>query len=212
MKSNLKRDQIPQNQATNWRANFEDEKRLTFDLIVPEIILQKETYKKLAGENENRVRIYLGLESQKNDNKYEIAAFAVSAFLLGSGDVYVDYEIPVFKLGKINEDYSSKTEEVINSLKRFRDWRIGELDNEKEHASIRQFIYPKAFLLTKYELHEIFNAQKREEAIIELGIAKNLTAMILPKSGEDNVDKDIEIFSYSQSCPPNCDERSIYNS
>ncbi len=127
MASNLKRDEIPPKQAENWRKNFNDETRLTFNLISPVIILQKETYKKLAGENENRVRIYLGLEPEKQDGKYKLAAFAVSSFLLGSGDVYVDYETPVYKLEKQNIDYSSKSDDVVDMIKRYRQWRTGEL-------------------------------------------------------------------------------------
>jgi hypothetical protein len=57
MGSNLKRDQIPPKQAEYWRRNFAEEQKNIFNLSVPQILLQKETYKKLAGENENRLRI-----------------------------------------------------------------------------------------------------------------------------------------------------------
>src|SRR5690606_30498360 len=120
MNSKLKRDQIPPQKAHNWRENFKEEKKKSLTLKVPQIILQKETYKKLAGENENRVRIYLGLQANDESKQYELCAFAVSAFLLGSGDVYVDYETPVFKLDRQNVDYSSRTAEVKESLKRYR--------------------------------------------------------------------------------------------
>ena len=33
MSANLKRDQIPQKQAQNWRMNFSEEEKLTFSLL-----------------------------------------------------------------------------------------------------------------------------------------------------------------------------------
>ena len=212
MNSKLKRDEIPLKQAQNWRRNFKEEEKLTFNLIVPQIILKKETYKKLAGENENRIRIYLGLESEKENGKFKLCAFAVSAFLLGSGDVYADYETPVFKLGKANEDFSANTADVIESIRRYRSWRAGELDSENETAAFRKYIYPNAYLLTKFELHEIFNVQDKKEAQIEFGISKTMNAMISPVVVESRVvDDQSEVFDFSQLCPPYCDERSIYN-
>ena len=53
----LKRDQLPPQKAENWRKSFDGESKLTFNLKVSTIILQKETYKSLIGENENRVRV-----------------------------------------------------------------------------------------------------------------------------------------------------------
>ena len=213
MNSKLKRDQIQPDKAINWRKNFKEEEKLTLNLKIPKIILQKSTYKTLAGENENRVRIYLGLEPLDGNGKLELCAFAVSAFLLGSGDVYVDYEIPVFKLGKINEDYSSKTSKVIESLKRYRSWRFGEIDGENETAKVRQYIYPNAYLLTKFELHDIFNIQDKKEAEIDFGISKTMNLMIYPDAVENrSLDDDSEVFDFSGTCPPICDEGSIYNS
>jgi hypothetical protein len=135
MGSNLKRDQIPPKQAEYWRRNFAEEQKNIFNLSVPQILLQKETYKKLAGENENRLRIYLGLETDNVDGKYVLCAYAVSAFLLGSGDVYVDYETPVYKLGAKNENYADKSKLVIESIRSYRKWRLGELDSESETAA-----------------------------------------------------------------------------
>ncbi len=213
MSINLKRDQIPQQQAQNWRMNFSEEEKLTFSLLVPPIILQKETYKLLNGEDENRVRIYLGLEQEKVDGKYVLSAFAISAFLLGSGDVYADYETPVFKLGKINENFSSKTNEVKESIKRYRQWREGELDAENVSAPFRKYIYPNAYLLTKFELHEIFNTQNSQEAQISFGISKTMNLMIYPDINESRMEDDSsEVFDFCRLCPPYCDERSMYNS
>src|SRR5690606_6424608 len=116
MASPIKRDQVPPKQAEYWRRNFAEEQKSIFNLKVPQILLQKETYKKLAGENENRLRIYLGLEPELENGNYVLCAYAVSAFLLGSGDVYVDYETPVFKLNVKNENYSDRSKLVIESI------------------------------------------------------------------------------------------------
>ena len=213
MGAKLKRDQLPDNQAKNWRKNFKEEKDKTFNLKVPKIILQKETYLNLAGENENRVRIYLGLEADKKDGKYELCAFAVSAFLLGSGDVYADYETPVFKLNKPNENYSEKTQEVIDSIRSYRKWRAGELDPEDELAGERQYIYPNGYLMTKFELHEIFMSQNKKEAEINFGISKRMSLMIYSDVADTRTVGDTsEVFDFGTECPPFCDERSIYNS
>ncbi len=213
MGSNLKRDQIPPKQAENWRRNFAEEQKNTFNLSVTQIILQKDTYKKLAGENENRLRIYLGLETDKLDDKYVLCAYAVSAFLLGSGDVYVDYETPVYKLGVKNENYSDRSKQVIESIRSYRKWRLGELDPESETAAFRKYIFPNAYLLTKYELHEIFNVQGRTEAQIEFGVTKTMNIMISPEVNENKAfDDQNEVFDYASPCPPQCDEGSIYNS
>ena len=213
MNSKLKRDQIPQRKAENWRKNFNDEKKLSFNLIAPRLILKKETYKILHGEDENRIRIYLGIEKEMADGKHVLCAFAVSSFLMGSGEVYADYETPVFKLGEKNEDYSQNTGEVIESIRRYRKWRSGELDAENEWAAFRQYIYPNAYLLTKFELHEIFNTQNRPEAQIDFGIAKTMDVMLYPTATESRSDSDdVEVYNNGSLCPPYCDEKSIYNS
>jgi hypothetical protein len=212
MASRLKRDQISQQRASNWRKSFQEERRLTFNIDVPQIILYKETYKILAGENENRLRIYLGLEPVIEGEQLKLCAFAVSAFLLGSGDVYVDYETPVYKLGKKNIDYSMKTTEVIDSIKRYRSWLFGEIDYGNETALFRQYIYPSAYLLTKFELHDIFNVQNKDEAQIEFGISKTMNVMILPDVVKNReVDDTTIVFNNGGQCPPICDNGSIYN-
>lgn len=213
MSISLKRDQVHPEQAENWTLNLADEEEITFNLIVPAIVLQKETYKELAGENENRLRIYLGLEPEKVNGKYVLCAYAVSAFLLGSGDVFRDYENPVIKLDKPNKNFSSQTAEVLENIRRYQQWRTGELDAVNEFAKFRKFIYPKAYLLSKYELHEIFNIQNKPEAQISFGIAKSMSAMLYPDVKENRDPKDqAMVFDCSDTCPPVCDESSIYNS
>lgn len=214
MSTKLKRDQLPPKKAENWRKNFSEESKHTFNLMVPKIILQKETYKTLIGENENRVRVYLGLEPEMKEGKYELCAYAVSAFLLGSGDVYADYETPVFKLSKKNVNLSDNNKIVIESIRMYRRWRSGELDPDHEGAPFRQYIYPNAYLLTKFELHELFNAQNRPEIKIEFGIAKTMDVIIGPVTTLDAgiPVEDEDVFNQAGICPPYCDERSIYNS
>lgn len=213
MGSILKRDQIPPKQAEYWRRNFAEEQKSIFNLTVPQIILQRETYKKLAGENENRLRIYLGLETENENGRYVLCAYAVSAFLLGSGDVYVDYETPVYKLGLKNENYSDKSKLVIESIRSYRKWRLGELDSEVETAAFRKYIFPNAYLFTKYELHEIFNVQAKPEAQIEFGVTKTMNIMISPEVKENRAFNDEgDVFDYAGQCPPICDDGSIYNS
>jgi hypothetical protein len=213
MKMNLKRDQIPPEQAENWVLNIEEEEKLTFNLLTPPIVLQKETYKILTGENENRVRIYLGLEPETKGGRFILCAYAVSTFLLGSGEVFRDYENPVFKLERENQNYSSKTEEVLKNIQRYREWRSGKLDPNNEWARFRKFIYPNAFLLSKYELHEIFDMQNKKEAQISFGISKTMNAMVYADVQEKRSSKDqMMVFDFSGPCPPNCDESSIYNS
>lgn len=213
MSITLKRDQVHPEQAENWTLNLIEEQNITFNLIVPPIILQKGTYKELAGENENRLRIYLGLESEKVEGKHILCAYAVSAFLMGSGDVFRDYENPVVKLEKVNINYSSKTAEVLENIHRYQQWRTGELDAVNELAKFRKFIYPKAYLLSKFELHEIFNIQNKTEAQISFGISKSMNAMIYPEVKQDRDTKDqAMVFDCSDTCPPVCDESSIYNS
>jgi len=205
---------LPPKKAENWRKNFSEESKHTFNLKVPKIILQKETYKTLIGENENRVRVYLGLEPELNEGKYELCAYAVSAFLLGSGDVYADYETPVFKLSKKNVNMSDNNKAVIESIRMYRRWRSGELDADHDGAPFRQYIYPNAYLLTKFELHELFNAQNRPEIQIEFGIAKTMDVIIGPVTTMDagTPVEDEDVFNQAGICPPYCDERSIYNS
>lgn len=212
MVSKLKRDQLPKEKAINWRKSFKEEEKLSFDLKVSHIVLQKATYSKLVGDNENRVRVYLGLEPEQKNGKHVLCAFAVSAFLLGSGDVYVDYETPVYKLTKQNEDYSGSIDEVTNSIKRYRSWRAGELDVKAQGAEVRKYIYPNAYLLTKYELHEIFNIQNKEESQIDFGISKTMSLMISPIVVEARAIEDAsEVFDEADPCPPYCDDRSSYN-
>lgn len=213
MSINLKRDQVHPEQAENWILNILEEEKLTFNLFVPPIILQKETYKNLAGENENRLRIYLGLEAEKKEGRYVLCAYAVSSFLLGSGEVFRDYENPVVKLEKENKNFSSKTAEVLNNIMRYQQWRTGELDAENEWARFRIFIYPKAYLLSKYELHEIFNIQNKTEAQIGFGISKSMNALIYPDVKDNRQSNDQSmVFDFSDPCPPVCDESSIFNS
>jgi len=213
MGSILKRDQIPPKQAEYWRRNFAEEQKSIFNLTVPQILLQRDTYKKLAGENENRLRVYLGLETEVEDGKYVLCAYAVSAFLLGSGDDYVDYETPVYKLGVKNENYSDRSKQVIESIRSYRKWRLGELDSEVETAAFRKYIFPNAYLFTKYELHEIFNVQARPEAQIEFGVTKTMNIMISPEVKENRAfDDEGDVFDYAGQCPPICDDGSIYNS
>lgn len=213
MTSRLKRDQIPHPKANNWRKSLKEEEKLTLNLKVPKIILQKETYKILAGENENRIRVYLGLEPIDKKDKLELCAYAVSTFLLGSGDVYVDYETPVYKLEKKNVDFSANTSDVVESIKRYQSWRLGELDSESDPESVRQYIYPKAFLLTKFELHEIFNIQNKKEAKIEFGISKLMNIMISPDVEGVSVNKStpVDVYNDGLPCPPCCDDGSPYN-
>lgn len=210
---NFKRDQVPPEQAENWVLNMEEEQNFTFNLIIPTIVVQKETYKILTGENENRIRIYLGLEPEKEDNKYKLCAYAVSSFLLGSGDVFRDYENPVYKLEKINQNCSSKTKEVIENIRQYRKWRNGELDEKNEWSRFRKFIYPNAYLLNKYEMHEIFSMQNKQEAQIGFGISKTMNAMIYPEVKEKREPKDQSmVFDFTDPCPPICDLSSVYNS
>lgn len=213
MTSKLKRDQIPPLEAQNWRLNLQDEENLTFNLIIPPIVIQKDTYLKLTGENDNRVRIYLGLEPEMKDDKYVLCAYAVSAFLMGSGDVYRDYENPVFKLDRINQDQASKNEQVLDNIRRYRKWRNGELDGTNELAVFRKYIYPNAFLMTKYELHDIFEVQGKDEAQIGFGISKSMHTMIYSDIKENRSKEDsVSVFDFSPPCPPYCDESSIFNS
>ncbi len=216
MAAKLKRDQLPAKKVENWKKNFSEEKNETFKLKLPKLILQKATYKTLIGENENRVRVYLGLEQKKDDEQYTLCAFAVSAFLLGSGDVYADYETPVFKLEKTNIDYSNNTKEVIESIRLYRKWRSGELDPDDQGAPYRQYIYPNAYLLTKFELHELFNVQNASVINVEFGINKTMSVMLSEPAKTTTrslvTDEQDEYFDFGQECPPFCDERSIYNS
>lgn len=216
MTAKLKRDQLPAKKVENWKKNFSDEKNETFNLKLPKLMLQKATYKILIGENENRVRVYLGLEQTKEDGKYTLCAFAVSAFLLGSGDVYADYETPVYKLEKTNIDYSNNTKEVIECIRLYRKWRSGELEPDDPGAAFRQYIYPNAYLLTKFELHELFNVQNASEINVDFGIEKTMSVMLSGAVGSATrsltAEQEEEYFDFGAICPPFCDDRSIYNS
>ncbi|MFW6371757.1 MAG: hypothetical protein ACOC10_11205, partial [Bacteroidota bacterium] len=150
---------------------------------------------------------------EKKDGKYVLCAFAVSSFLLGSGDVFRDYENPVIKLEPENKNYSSNAAEVIENIRRYQQWRTGELDAENEWARFRKFIYPKAYLLSRYEMHEIFNIQNKAEAQIGFGISKSMNPLIYPDVKEYRGVKDqAMVFDFSDPCPPTCDESSIFNS
>ena len=211
MNMNLKRDQVPPDQAENWALNMQDELSRSFNLLETPIILHRETYLKLSRENENRLRIYLGLEPKMKADQYVLCAYAVSCFLFGNGDVFRDYENPVIKLTRENVDYSSKVSEAIDNIKRYQQWQKGELDSENKWARFRKFIYPKAFLLSKFELHEIFNIQNRSEAQISFGMAKTMKAMIYPDVKEKRpTDDQSMVFDFSDPCPPICDESSIF--
>ena len=43
MASKLKRDQLPKEKALNWKKSLKEEEKLTFNLKVPQIVLEKET-------------------------------------------------------------------------------------------------------------------------------------------------------------------------
>jgi hypothetical protein len=102
---------------------------------------------------------------------------------------------------------------VIESIRSYRKWRLGELDSEAETAEFRKFIFPNGYLLTKYELHEIFNVQGKLDAQIELGISKTMNIMISPDVKENKASDDQgDVFNFGSICPPFCDEGSIYNS
>ncbi len=207
----LKRDQLPPKQAESWASNIELEKKLSFNLHVPLITLNKETYKVLSGENENRIRIYLGLEAKTANDMYILCAFAVPTFLMGSGEVFRDYENPVFKLSPGYQDKPIQSAEAIRSIKLYQKWRDGELDEKSEWAGIRKYIYPKAFLIGKYELHEIFNVQNKKELQISFGISKTMNVLIYPEVKETR--KIIEqkmVFDFTDPCPPDCDRSSIF--
>ena len=113
----------------------------------------------------------------------------------------------------MNKLYSDKTKEVIESIRSYRKWRLGELDTEHESANFRKYIFPNAYLFTKYELHEIFNVQGKIAAQIEFGVSKTMNILIMPDVKESRgVSDEGEVFDYGSPCPPSCDEGSIYNS
>lgn len=208
---NLKRDQLPPKQAENWASNMEFEKKLSFNLHVPSITLNKETYKILSGENENRIRIYLGLEPKKMNDKYILCAYAVPTFLMGSGEVFRDYENPVFKLDSKSQDKPVQSSEAIKNIKLYQKWRNGELDEKSEWTDIRKYIYPKAFLIGKYELHEIFNVQNKNELQICFGISKTMNVLIYPEVKETRkINEQRLVFDFTDPCPPDCDRSSIF--
>ena len=135
--------------------------------------------------------------------------------------MYADYETPVFKLVKHNEDFSDSTEAVIESIRLYRKWRAGELDENDPGAPYRQYIYPNGYLLTKFELHELFNAQKHDDVKIDFGIEKTMSAILraapsdtmFKSASVDNMESgEEEDYDFTRPCPPDCDERSIYNS
>ena len=107
---------------------------------------------------------------------------------------------------------SSQISKVLEMIKRYRSWRAGELDNHSDQAVFRKYIYPNAYLLTKSELHEIFNVQNKSEAQIEFGISKTMNVMIFPEVAENRaMDDTSSAFDFASNCPPSCGEGSIYN-
>jgi hypothetical protein len=87
------------------------------------------------------------------------------------------------------------------------------LDSENGSAEFRKFVFPNGYLLTKYELHEIFNVQGKLDAQIEFGVTKTMNILISPEVKENKaMDDDGDVFNFGGICPPNCDEGSIYNS
>ncbi len=208
----LKRGQVPSAESENWILNIEEEKNFTFNLKVPLIVLQKQTYKVLTGENENRIRIYLGIEPEKENDDFVLCAYAIPAFLLGSGDVFRDYESPVFKLERENINQSAITEQVLENIKRYRKWRMGKTDGDDPYSKFRKFIYPNGYLLSKYELHEIFNVQNKNEIQINFGISKIMNALIYADIQEEReFSEKTAVFNFGDLCPPDCDKSSIYN-
>jgi len=92
------------------------------------------------------------------------------------------------------------------------------LDAESEGADVRRYIYPCAYLLTKFELHEIFNIQDKKEAEIEFGISKSMDVMISSNVMDGNnmlqaksVQSDDEVYNSGNPCPSYCDDRSLYS-
>jgi hypothetical protein len=84
---------------------------------------------------------------------------------------------------------------------------------QKMNGRFRKFIYPKAFLINKYELHEIFTMQNKEEAQISFGISKTMNAMIYPDVKEKREAKDQGmVFDFAIHALLICDQSSVYNS
>ena len=197
----MKKDQIAPLQAKNWIENLESEE--TFNLLMPELILQKSTYKLLSDRNLFRIRVKPGLELI--DGQYQICAFAVSSVSDGvcSGN-YLDNPTPVYKLTPVNEDYSDNLEEVEAAVDLWKSWRLGEIGDGLD-APARQYIYPISWLLTKSELYEIFVNEAMDFSQIGFGITKAFTPMIYSEAiPEDGIGDTTEVFDFTDPCPPDC--------
>ncbi|MBN1821592.1 MAG: hypothetical protein JXR31_10930 [Prolixibacteraceae bacterium] len=198
----LKKDQVAPIQANNWIENLTVEK--TFNLIIPEIILQKSTCELLANNNLFRIRVKLGLEPV--DNTYQICAFALSSAPNGSCNCgFIDNVTPVYKLTPQNEDYSQKPAEVEEAVNLWKSWRLGEIGDGTD-APARQYIYPISYLLTKFELNEIFLVEGKDIAQIGFGITKSFNPMIYSGLKGTANNGDDTVFDFSQPCPPYCND------
>ncbi len=202
----LKRNQVSNNLVQNWDQNLDDEKSKTFDLLISPIYMESKTFTILGKNNENRIRVYLGLEENLQDGKQVICAFAVGTFSLGDNTgIYEDYPTPIYKLSKVNEDFSGKIEEANASILKWQNWRDGVGEDPTNNVIVRKYIYPICYLLTKYELYEIFDIQGKELAFVSFGIEKSMKLLIqsdpdLSKGGDDEP----FIYDYADPCPPMC--------
>ena len=136
----MKKDQVAPIQAKNWKEYLDGER--TFNLRVSKIILQKKTYEGLSKENQNRLRIKLGLELV--DGIHEICAFATSSvFEEDCTGGFLDNQLPVFKLTPENQDYSGKIAEVETSVNLWKSWRDGAIGDGEDAPARSIFIrYP----------------------------------------------------------------------
>ncbi len=208
--SKLKPGQVPTVEVLNWKENLIEEKGKTFNLDISQIFMEKATFEKLAKNNENRIRVYLGLELI--DKKYSVCAFAVSTYKADDGTgAYNDNIKPVFKLAPTNRDYSDKIEMVIESLTLWNSWRDGELLVD-ESALVRKYIYPKGCLLQKEGLDELFNVTGNDTIKIEFGIRKTFELMETGTKGamKDGNGDDEQVFNDMGPCPPFCSQGGIY--
>lgn len=209
--SNLKKGQISSIEATDWKENLIEEKEKSFFLNVPSIVIQKSTYEQLSNKNQNRIRVYLGLEG--TEDNYSICAFAVSASATNeNSDTYTDISDPIFKLTEKNENFSDKPEQVAASLTLYNNWRNGTIQSNA-FSDVRQYIYPKAYLLGKEGLDRIFNFLGNHSAKLELGIKKFMEVMIIGKISEDKEETQQmeEVYDFTKPCPPHCAPNSLLN-
>jgi len=198
----LKRDEVPYYESKNWKDNYLKEQTQSLEVIIPDFYLEKSTYEILSVNNQNRIRVYLGLEEEKQEGKYVACLFAFSSY--PTGDClcgYIDLKKPVYKLTATNQDYSDNLDEVKTAIARWKSWRSGETDPESEYAMERQYIYPLAYLLTKYEMIELFVTQLYEKIKIDFGIEKLMKAMISAVSDANPTG----VYDYTDPCPPMCD-------